>query len=173
MLLGFLNAYDQAHPLDNFHYLAGNADSDDIQTGARLVHDMPCCSCEDLCDDASTCKCISGGKNYSMKGELIPYCEGNKHKIVECNIRCNCSARRCTNRVVQRGLTKRLEIMRIRAPSCTDRSSSDSSPHPKKFALVCIWGVRTLDDIPMNAFVCELSGQFILSSKDGKAIRNG
>jgi hypothetical protein len=60
--------------------------------------------------------------------------------------------------VVERGPTARLEIFRLRSAS----SSSSKPDHT--------WGVRTLDFIPRNAFVCEVTGQYVLGrTVDGSA----
>ena len=58
--------------------------------------------------------------------------------------------RRCTNRVVERGPTSRLEIFRLRGASSSSKQQENT------------WGVRTLDFIPKNAFVCEVTGQYVL-----------
>jgi hypothetical protein len=51
---------------------------------------------------------------------------------------------------VERGPTSRLEIFRIRSGGSSSRPTENT------------WGVRTLDFIPRNAFVCEVTGQYVL-----------
>ena len=78
--------------------------------------------------------------------------------------------RRCTNRVVEKGLNYRLEVFRV---AQTDKNNSDSSASSTSSSSSSAastqnnntWGVRTLDFIPQNAFVCEVTGQFLLGSK--------
>lgn len=53
--------------------------------------------------------------------------------------------RRCTNRVVEKGPTARLEIFRIAGSPKTGNT----------------WGVKTLDFIRANSFVCEVTGQYV------------
>lgn len=150
----FENALDEAKPLDNKIYTSQPLDSDSFITNSRSVHVLPCCSCVDLCDDVNECECIrTSGRSYNDRGELIPYGDYAQHRVVECNIRCSCSVRRCTNRVVQRGLNSRLKIFRLRLSPSSGTQKSLSS---------CGWGVRTLSDIAINAFVCEFTGQYVL-----------
>eukprot|EP01031_Cornospumella_fuschlensis_P025923 gene25923-31306_t len=143
--IDYANTLDQAHPLDNgWRYVSKNLDSADV----------------DLCDDVNVCECLANGKNYNYKGEVIPYPQPTR-LIMECNIRCGCHARRCTNRVVQSGLTKRLQIYRVRGALPVVYDHQLFSP-PSKNAAVSQWAVRTLDRINVNGFVCEMAGQFVL-----------
>jgi hypothetical protein len=60
--------------------------------------------------------------------------------------------------VVERGPTSRLEIFRIHGAASSSRQAENT------------WGVRTLDFIPRNAFVCEVTGQYVLGrTQDGTA----
>jgi hypothetical protein len=52
----------------------------------------------------------AGGRSYSYS-TLIPGLVQGK-LIIECNLRCACSVRRCTNRVVSKGLSHRLQVFR-------------------------------------------------------------
>ena len=98
--------------------------------------------------------------------------------------------RRCSNRVVEKGMnTYRLEIflindgdnkmkrkrkknMIIRKNHINDSSSSskiddDDDSNDNGDANIqedSIWGVRTLDFIPQNAFICEVVGQYVYGS---------
>lgn len=87
--------------------------------------------------------------------------------------------RRCTNRVVEKGPTYRLEVFRV--PSGQASSKASSSGGSSSSSSTCgggggtgakgsaryTWGVRTLDFIPENAFVCEVTGQYVLG-RSGK-----
>ncbi len=64
--------------------------------------------------------------------------------LFECNDMCSCHVSTCYNRVVQHGITARLQIYR------TDGMG---------------WGVRALADIPKGAFVCEYVGEVISDSE--------
>ncbi|RYH28300.1 hypothetical protein EON65_12735 [archaeon] len=156
-VVDYENSLDDAHPLDNdWKYVSNNVDSDDITTNFRNIHNLPCCSCQDLCDDVNVCQCLSNCKSYNYKGELIPYPQPTR-LIMECNIRCGCSirysscvsiliaccyvffafcllmtCRRCTNRVVQRGLTKRLQIYRVKNKASLAQGHQLLSPPPSK-----------------------------------------
>lgn len=96
--------------------------------------------------------------------------------------------RRCSNRVVEKGMnTYRLEIflindgdskrkrkrkkkMIIRKNHINDSSSSskidddDDGNGDADIQEDSIWGVRTLDFIPQNAFICEVVGQYVYGS---------
>lgn len=65
--------------------------------------------------------------------------------------------RRCSNRVVEKGLTARLEVFRVAKDLPTDGSISIMEALNSN-----TWGVRTLDFIPKGGFVCELTGQYVL-----------
>ncbi|KAL5712021.1 [histone H3]-lysine(4) N-trimethyltransferase [Ranunculus cassubicifolius] len=69
-------------------------------------------------------------------------CKGHisKNFIKECWIKCGCD-KQCGNRVVQRGISHRLEVF--------------LTPAGKG------WGVRTVEDLPRGAFVCEYVGEIL------------
>ncbi|KAL5712023.1 [histone H3]-lysine(4) N-trimethyltransferase [Ranunculus cassubicifolius] len=69
-------------------------------------------------------------------------CKGHisKNFIKECWIKCGCD-KQCGNRVVQRGISHRLEVF--------------LTPADKG------WGVRTVEDLPKGAFVCEYVGEIL------------
>jgi hypothetical protein len=95
----------------DFTYVNSNVDSDEVVSNSRNVDGLACCKCEDLCDDPQQCSCLRQGRNYTYQGMLLnPFAE---KQIIECNIKCSCSYRRCTNRVVEKGLTFRLQIFRL------------------------------------------------------------
>ena len=47
---------------------------------------------------------------------------------------------------MEKGITARLEIFRVQGRTAAENT----------------WGVRTLDAIPVNSFVCEITGQYVL-----------
>lgn len=72
------------------------------------------------------------------KGHLV------RKFINECWWKCGCNGR-CGNRVVQRGIKRRLQVF--------------MTPKGKG------WGLRTLEDLPKGTFVCEFAGE-ILTNKE-------
>ncbi|KAK4405955.1 Histone-lysine N-methyltransferase SUVR4 [Sesamum angolense] len=78
----------------------------------------------------------SNGKNSSGK------CRGHivRNFIKECWYKCGCSMK-CSNRVVQQGIKAKLQVF--------------MTPEPKG------WGLRTLEDLPKGAFICEYVGEVI------------
>eukprot|EP01032_Pedospumella_encystans_P023392 gene23392-26480_t len=143
-------------------------DSVDVAANLRSIHELDCCKCEGLCDDVTQCACLAQGRNYTFTGGLIP---GTHARILECNLRCSCSIRRCTNRVVEKGPTARLEVFRVRNDLPTEGPVSINGVVGASAANKSknnTWGVRTLDFIPESAFVCEITGQYVL----GKSVNN-
>ncbi|KAL8048251.1 hypothetical protein ABFX02_07G052600 [Erythranthe guttata] len=71
--------------------------------------------------------------------------------IKECWIKCRCSFK-CGNRVVQRGITAKLQVFMT-----AERKG---------------WGVRTLEEIPKGAFVCEYVGEVVTTKEQfGRDVR--
>ena len=92
--INYINTIDELNPSNQFTYVTENIDSDDLVLNSRSVHNLPCCSCTDMCADATKCECLQSGRNYTVKGGLAPESAGKPfHKIVECNLRCSCSIR--------------------------------------------------------------------------------
>eukprot|EP01035_Chromulina_nebulosa_P020074 gene20074-26068_t len=108
------------------------------------------------------CSCIAKQRNYSLQGILLP---GLTQPIVECNIACSCSTRRCLNRVVSNGIKYKLELYdktigSIDYDTITSASSISFGDRPS-----CeIWGVRTKELIPAGGFICEIIGQYVHNS---------
>ncbi|KAI3473034.1 hypothetical protein Pfo_031158 [Paulownia fortunei] len=78
-------------------------------------------------------------KNLSAK------CKGHvvRKFIKECWDKCGCSMK-CGNRVVQQGITAKLQVFMT----------------PEKG-----WGLRTLEDIPKGAFICEYVGEVVTNKE--------
>ncbi|XP_047941753.1 probable inactive histone-lysine N-methyltransferase SUVR2 isoform X2 [Salvia hispanica] len=72
------------------------------------------------------------------KGHLV------RKFIKECWLRCGCN-KQCGNRVVQRGITRNIQVF--------------MTPEGKG------WGLRTLEDLPEGAFVCEFVGEVLTNSE--------
>lgn len=88
-------------------------------------------------------------KPDSCKGHLI------RKFVKECWSKCACS-KHCGNRVVQRGIIRKLQVF----------FTSEGKG----------WGVRTLEDIPRGAFVCEYVGEILtnmeLYNRNNERMRN-
>ncbi|KAJ4851466.1 hypothetical protein Tsubulata_014135, partial [Turnera subulata] len=76
-----------------------------------------------------------------LKKNAFNSCNGRIARtfIKECWSKCGC--RQCGNRVVQRGITRNLQVFR--------------TPEGKG------WGLRTAEDLPRGAFVCEYAGEIL------------
>lgn len=73
--------------------------------------------------------------------------------------------------MVEKGPTARLEVFRVRKDvptdipvSINDLVSDGSSSNS------FTWGVRTLDFIPESAFVCEITGQYVLGKTVNRSV---
>ncbi|KAM9759947.1 histone-lysine N-methyltransferase SETMAR [Menidia menidia] len=105
---------------------------------------LPGCSCLSRPCRPDTCPCLqASGGAYDGSGTLLLLLggadSGYSSPVFECNALCACGDA-CSNRVVQRGLRLRLEVLRT-----PDRG----------------WGVRTLEPVRRGAFVCEYAGEVI------------
>lgn len=94
-------------------------------------HRYYCKSCP--IEKSNTC-----GSHDPCKGHLV------RKFIKECWSKCGCN-KQCGNRVVQRGITRNLQVFYT-----DDRRG---------------WGLRTLEELPKGAFVCEYVGE-ILTTKE-------
>lgn len=97
--------------------------------------------CKDICS-SSVCACLhTFGPSYDREQKLVnvnPY--GNTMKpIRECNRYCTCS-RNCWNRVVQFGIQKKLQVFNAKNKGL---------------------GLKTLEPISKNEFVCEYIGEIL------------
>ncbi|XP_051870401.1 histone-lysine N-methyltransferase SETDB2-like [Pristis pectinata] len=109
------------------------------------------CNCTDGCSDKSRCACqqltakvnkrFGKASGYEYKRLLQSAPSG----LYECNKWCKCNKILCENRVVQQGLTVRLQLFKT---------------HKKG------WGVRCMDDVDKGTFVCCYAGR-ILSIANG------
>ncbi|KAL8547895.1 hypothetical protein ACS0TY_007271 [Phlomoides rotata] len=77
--------------------------------------------------------------------DIIEPCQGHlvRRFIKECWRKCGCN-KQCGNRVVQRGITRKLQV-------CMTKKKG--------------WGLRTLEDLPKGAFVCEYVGEVLTNAE--------
>ncbi|KZV32966.1 hypothetical protein F511_01477 [Dorcoceras hygrometricum] len=82
----------------------------------------------------------------SKSEDVIEPCKGHlvRKFIKECWWKCGCNIL-CGNRVVQRGITRKLQVF--------------MAPEGKG------WGLRTLEDLPKGAFVCEYVGEVLTNAE--------
>lgn len=135
-----VNGFDNEMSPTDFLYIRENCETSPI-TMDRLITSLQSCQCEDDCS-ATSCACCSMSIRcwYTKGGRLID--EFNfldPPMIFECNRACRCWST-CSNRVLQHGITCRLQLFRTKIKG---------------------WGVRTLRDIPKGTFICEYVGEVI------------
>ncbi|XP_059185634.1 histone-lysine N-methyltransferase SETMAR [Centropristis striata] len=110
---------------------------------------LPGCSCVSHSCFTDSCSCLqTHGQAYDSTGTLLNLSRTDSaysSPVFECNALCTCSDA-CSNRLVQRGVTLRLEVY-----STEQRG----------------WGVRTLEAIPHGTFVCEYAGE-VISFKEAR-----
>ena len=95
------------------------------------------CQCAEKCSHDS-CPHLKYGLHYDDLSRLSAEAMDG-HPIVECGVLCKCSEL-CGNRVVQKGISLKLEVFR------TDKKG---------------FGMKTLEDIPSRTFVSEYIGEII------------
>ncbi|CAF0734497.1 unnamed protein product [Brachionus calyciflorus] len=110
---------------------------------------MEGCNCTDNCRDRTKCACwrktfeatlFSSNQmntNVGYRGRRLM--DSVNTGIFECNSNCKCDCR-CSNRVVQNGISVRLQLFKTNSKG---------------------WGLRCLDDIPKGTFICNYSGELI------------
>ncbi|CAN4101270.1 unnamed protein product [Withania somnifera] len=82
----------------------------------------------------------------SKNEDIIEPCKGHlvRNFIKECWWKCGCN-RQCGNRLVQRGISRKLQVF--------------MTPDGKG------WGLRTLEDLPRGAFICEYVGEVLTNAE--------
>ncbi|GBM82171.1 Histone-lysine N-methyltransferase EHMT1 [Araneus ventricosus] len=138
---------DEPPPLD-FLYVTENCETTPMNID-RTITSLQSCHCEDDCSTAScTCASISYQCWYDKEGLLLPnFNLADPPMLFECNRACSCWSLNCRNRVLQSGMTCRLQLIRTKGKG---------------------WGVRTLKDIPKGTFICEYVGEMISDSAADK-----
>ncbi|XP_054849660.1 histone-lysine N-methyltransferase EHMT1-like [Eublepharis macularius] len=143
------NGVDDEPCPSNFLYVTQNIMSDSVAVSPAALGRIQHCKCSEGCSMAC-CPCILRSKRswYTMDGRLVPDANNSTETglIFECNTLCSC-ARFCPNRVVQRGVRVQLQLCRMPAKG---------------------WGVRTMEDVPRGAFVCQYFGEVISSTEAGQ-----
>ncbi|KAG7315724.1 hypothetical protein KOW79_020590 [Hemibagrus wyckioides] len=102
---------------------------------------LTCCDCTDGCTESSSCLCLQLSLKAGAKTDQL-YRHHRLNEPVdtglfECGPWCGCQKSSCQNRVVQHGLSVRLQVFR------TDDKG---------------WGVRCRDDLDAGTFVCTYAG---------------
>ncbi|KAH9508779.1 Histone-lysine N-methyltransferase ehmt1 [Bulinus truncatus] len=139
-----VNAEDnEACPTD-YLYVTENVETSPLNIN-YVITSLQSCRCK---DDCSSMYCVCGRSSikcwYDKMGRLTDEVNLLEPPLVfECNRACRCWVN-CNNRVVQNGITCRLQMFRTNGRG---------------------WGVRTLMDIPKGTFVCEYIGELISDSE--------
>nr|XP_027188964.1 histone-lysine N-methyltransferase SUVR4-like isoform X2 [Cicer arietinum] len=182
----------------SFNYIPQNLVFQDAHVNISLsrIGTADCCSCVGSCVYSTHCACTdkAGGElAYTaqglMKEETLEECIAISHNpqqhyfyckdcplerskndgclepckghlkrkfIKECWSKCGCG-KQCGNRVIQRGITYNLQVF---------FTSEEKG-----------WGLRTLEDLPKGAFVCEFAGEILtigeLHERNMKCTENG
>ena len=98
------------------------------------------CKCEDNCKTEDTCNCsdLSVKSWYDLEGRLKDGFDYREPPMIfECNDRCGCNVSSCHNRVLQHGISVRLQTFR---------------------AFGMGWGVRPLGMIPHKKSLITIFG---------------
>ena len=157
-----VNGYDDEAP-PPFTYVPLSVTSRGVSLRSNPKELQPGCRCRDFCK--SECECPVA---YNHQGLLLPEQDRPKglgfpglswkrlrsEVVTECSYVCRCGPD-CINRVVQKGLQRRLEVFR-----CKNKG----------------WGLRAMEAIPTGAFVCEYVGELITCAEAetrGRDIENG
>nr|XP_043636420.1 probable inactive histone-lysine N-methyltransferase SUVR2 isoform X2 [Erigeron canadensis] len=187
VIISLVNEVNKERP-PAFHYIPQNAVFQSAYVNfslARIGDDNCCTGCFGDCLTSTTCACAlqSGGEfAYTKEGlvreelldecikmnrdpqkhclfyckecplerskneEIVEPCKGHSVRsfIKECWLKCGCN-KQCGNRVVQRGIKRQLQVF--------------MTPGGKG------WGLRTLEDLPKGAFVCEYVGEVLTNAE--------
>ena len=101
------------------------------------------CRCKDNCVSEDTCRCADNSTRswYDQNGILKEGFDYDEPPMIfECNEMCDCNQNSCNNRVVQHGITARLQVYKTYGMG---------------------WGAKAAVDIPKGGFVCEYVGELI------------
>uniref|UniRef100_A0A671QB51 Histone-lysine N-methyltransferase EHMT1-like n=1 Tax=Sinocyclocheilus anshuiensis TaxID=1608454 RepID=A0A671QB51_9TELE len=146
-----VNALDSEPCPDNYKYVPESCVTSPMNIDKNITH-LQYCVCKDDCSSAS-CMCgqLSLRCWYDKESRLLPeFCNEKPPLIFECNHACSCW-RTCKNRVVQNGLRIRLQLFRTQMMG---------------------WGVKTLQDIPMDTIVCLVYVGEIISDAEADVREN-
>lgn len=134
---------DEPCPTD-YLYVTQNVETSWLNINC-VITSLQSCRCK---DDCSSMYCVCSRSSircwYDKMGRLVEEINLLEPPLLfECNRACRCLIN-CNNRVVQNGITCRLQMFRTNGRG---------------------WGVRTLMDIPKGTFVCEYVGELISDSE--------
>jgi len=107
-----------------------------------MEHYQGCCCESQICSSTSDCSCLRRfGSAFDKHGRLLDVDPNADilRPVIECNDLCSCG-KLCSNRVVQHGVTVKLQVF-----GCGHRGV----------------GVRTLEPISRGSFVCEYAGEVL------------
>ncbi|XP_070176333.1 uncharacterized protein [Littorina saxatilis] len=134
---------DEPHPTD-YLYVDHNVETQDLHIN-NVITSLQSCRCK---DDCSSVYCVCSRSSvkcwFDKFGRLVEdFNVLDPPLIFECNRACRCWVN-CNNRVVQNGITVRMQVFKT---------------HGRGF------GVRSLMDIPKGTFICEYIGELISDSE--------
>lgn len=141
-----VNGMDDVGEPSGYVYVPKNCVTDAVPV-ERNISKLQHCNCADNCGSEDKCHCsdLSVKSWYDEDGRLK---EGFDYKeppmIFECNDMCGCSVNKCHNRVLQHGISARMQVFRTYGMG---------------------WGVKAMAEIPKGSFVCEYVGELISDSE--------
>lgn len=152
-----VNEYNTDVLPENFLYVTRSVirQAAHVDISFSRIGDLHCCCSDDCLRSSEPCKCTDSTRGeyaYDENGRLIErlaigFVSGcttiNGDFITECCDKCRCSMK-CGNRVVQRGITKKLQVF------MTSKKG---------------WGVRALEKISARSFIFEYLGEIATNSE--------
>lgn len=145
--ISVVNSIDSERP-EHFLYSPIRSAMKDVPLNLS-TDNLDGCNCEDNCRDRLKCSCWRKtfelttfadnemNTNVGYRNKRLP--QPVETGVFECNSRCKCD-HRCSNRVVQNGITIRLQLYKTLNKG---------------------WGIRCLDDVPKGTFISVYSGQIM------------
>ncbi|XP_076436857.1 uncharacterized protein LOC143276258 isoform X2 [Babylonia areolata] len=135
-----VNAVDDEPCPSDYLYVNHNVETQDLHIN-NVITSLQSCHCKDDCSSVF-CVCSRSSVKcwFDKFGRLLEeFNMLDPPHIFECNRACRCWVN-CNNRVVQNGITVRMQVFRTKGRG---------------------WGVRSLMDIPKGTFICEYIGELI------------
>ncbi|XP_013409361.1 uncharacterized protein LOC106172957 isoform X1 [Lingula anatina] len=143
-VIACVNAIDDYDYPRDFVYVIENVQTEPMNIN-NLITSLQHCKCRDDCASL-LCNCSRNSVRcwFDKEGRLVPeFNQAEPPLLFECNKACSCWMT-CRNRVVQNGISTRLQLFRTNGRG---------------------WGVRTLQDVPQGTFICEYIGELISDSE--------
>jgi len=141
-----VNDLDDENFPTNFTYVRRNCFTTSVPID-RNISTLQHCKCTDNCSSEDSCNCsdLSVKSWYDLDGKLKEDFDYNEPPMIfECNDMCRCNVNTCHNRVLQHGITVRLQAFRVYGMG---------------------WGIRSIQNIPKGSFICEYVGEIISDSE--------